>query len=111
MIFRLMGVDVTRLRAHYGEDTIMGDEVSQMIRNLHNSKEYDLPRSKIFLFSTPRPNELLCNCTRIIGRDGRELNPMLVEDITEAGDPGPQAGPRIRQILQGQAGRLRELLS
>jgi hypothetical protein len=62
----------------------MGDEVSQMIRNLHNSREYDLPRSKIFLFSTPRPNELLCNCTRIIGRDGRELNPMLVEDITEA---------------------------
>jgi FAD-dependent oxidoreductase family protein len=84
MIFRLMGVDVKRLRARYGEDTIMGDEVSQMIRNLHNSREYDLPRSKIFLFSTPRPNELLCNCTRIIGRDGRELNPMLVEDITEA---------------------------
>jgi FAD dependent oxidoreductase len=84
MLFRLMGVDVAQLRAHYGEDTIMGDEVSQMIRNLHNSKEYDLPRSKIFLFSTPRPNELLCNCTRIIGRDGRELNPMMVEDITEA---------------------------
>ena len=107
MIFRLMGVDVPRLRAHYGEDTIMGDEVSQMIRNLHNSKEYDLPRSKIFLFSTPRPNELLCNCTRIIGRDGRELNPMLVEDITEAEIAGPQAGSRIRQILQGPAGRLR----
>jgi hypothetical protein len=84
MLFRLMGVDVDRLRAQYGNDTIMGDEVSQMIRNLHNSKEYDLPRSKIFLFSTPRPNELLCNCTRIIGRDGRELNPILVEDITEA---------------------------
>ena len=84
MLFRLMGVDVGRLRAHYGDDTIMGDEVSQMIRNLHNSREYDLPRSKIFLFPTPRPNELLCNCTRIIGRDGRELNPMLVEDITEA---------------------------
>src|ERR1700753_1474965 len=84
MLFRLMGVDVARLRAQYGDDTIMGDEVSQMIRNLHNSREYDLPRSKIFLFSTPRPNELLCNCTRIIGRDGRELNPMLVEDITEA---------------------------
>src|SRR6202142_3568715 len=84
MLFRLMGIDVERLRAHYGSDTIMGNEVSQMIRNLHNSREYDLPRSKIFLFSTPRPNELLCNCTRIIGRDGRELNPMLVEDITEA---------------------------
>ena len=68
MLFRLMGVDVARFRAHYGQDTIMGEEVSQMIRNLHNSREYDLPRSKIFLFPTPRPNELLCNCTRIIGR-------------------------------------------
>jgi hypothetical protein len=38
----------------------------------------------VFLFSTPRPGELLCNCTRVIGRDGRELNPLLVEDITEA---------------------------
>ena len=55
-----------------------------MIRNLHNSREYDLPRAKVFLFPTPRPNELLCNCTRIIGRDGRELNPLFVEDITEA---------------------------
>jgi FAD dependent oxidoreductase len=84
MIFRLMGVDVDRFRAYYGDDTILGDEVSQMIRNLHNSREYDLPRAKVFLFRTPRPNELLCNCTRVIGRDGRELNPLLVEDITEA---------------------------
>ena len=84
MLFRLMGVDVGRFLAHYGEDSILGDEVSQMIRNLHNSHEYELPRAKIFMFPTPRPNELLCNCTRIIGRDGRELNPLLVEDITEA---------------------------
>jgi hypothetical protein len=84
MIFRLMGVDVGRFVGHYGEDSILGDEVSQMIRNLHNSREYDLPRAKVFLFPTPRPDELLCNCTRIIGRDGRELNPLLVEDITEA---------------------------
>src|SRR5580700_8147994 len=73
MIFRLIGVDVARFLARYGEDSILGDEVSQMIRNLHNSREYDLPRAKVFMFPTPRPNELLCNCTRIIGRDGREL--------------------------------------
>ena len=41
MIFRLMGVDVARFRGRYGEDTILGNEVSQMIRNLHNSREYD----------------------------------------------------------------------
>jgi hypothetical protein len=62
----------------------MGADISDLILRLHNSHEYRLPRAKIFLFPTPRPNELLCNCTRIIGRDGRELNPLLVEDITEA---------------------------
>ena len=41
MIFRLTGVDVARFRGRYGEDTILGNEVSQMIRNLHNSREYD----------------------------------------------------------------------
>ena len=84
MIFRLAGVDVDRFRARYGPDSILGDDVSQMIRNLHNSSEYNLPRAKVFLFPTPRPGELLCNCTRVIGRDGRELNPLLVEDLTEA---------------------------
>jgi glycine/D-amino acid oxidase-like deaminating enzyme len=84
MIFRLAGVDTARFLARYGPDSILGDDVSQMIRNLHNSREYDLPRAKVFLFPTPRPGELLCNATRVIGRDGRELNPLLVEDITEA---------------------------
>jgi hypothetical protein len=84
MIFRLAGVDVERFRARFGPDSILGDDVSQLIRNLHNSREYDLPRAKVFLFPTPRPGELLCNCTRVIGRDGRELNPLRIEDLTEA---------------------------
>jgi hypothetical protein len=84
MIFRLFGVDTERFLAVQGEDSIMGPEVTNLIIRLHNCHEYKLPRGKIFLFPTPRPNELLCNCTRIIGGDGRELNPLLVEDITEA---------------------------
>lgn len=84
MIFRIGGVDTERFLATYGPDSIMGTDVTELILRLHNSHEYRLPRAKIFLFPTPRPNELLCNCTRIIGRDGRELNPLLVEDITEA---------------------------
>jgi hypothetical protein len=84
MIFRLAGVDVERFRARFGPDSILGDDVSQMIRNLHNSREYNLPRAKVFLFPTPRPGELLCNCTRVIGRDGRELNPLQIADLTEA---------------------------
>jgi glycine/D-amino acid oxidase-like deaminating enzyme len=84
MIFRLLGVNTEKFFAAQGEDSIMGPDVTALILRLHNSHEYRLPRAKIFLFPTPRPNELLCNCTRIIGEDGRELNPLLVEDITEA---------------------------
>ena len=84
MIFRLGGVDTERFLATQGSDSIMGSDVTDLILRLHNSNEYRLPRAKIFLFPTPRANELLCNCTRIVGRDGRELNPILVEDITEA---------------------------
>jgi hypothetical protein len=84
MIFRIGNVDTDRFLAKQGADSIMGADISDLILRLHNSHEYRLPRAKIFLFPTPRPNELLCNCTRIIGRDGRELNPLYVEDITEA---------------------------
>lgn len=84
MIFRIGDVDTERFAAAYGPDSIMGTDVTDLILRLHNAHEYKLPRAKIFLFPTPRPGELLCNCTRIIGRDGRELNPLLVEDITEA---------------------------
>ena len=84
MIFRIGGVDTGRFLATYGPDSIMGTDITELILRLHNSHEFRLPRAKIFLFPTSRPNELLCNCTRIIGRDGRELNPLLVEDITEA---------------------------
>jgi glycine/D-amino acid oxidase-like deaminating enzyme len=84
MIFRIGGVDTEAFLSAQGADSIMSTDISNLILRLHNSHEYRLPRAKIFLFPTPRPNELLCNCTRIIGRDGRELNPLLVDDITEA---------------------------
>lgn len=84
MIFRLMGVDTQRFLAEYGEDTIMGEEVSALIREKAAGNEYNLPRAKIWLFVTTRPNELLCNCTRVIGADGRELNTLFARDFTEA---------------------------
>ncbi|MGC1553668.1 MAG: FAD-dependent oxidoreductase, partial [Bradyrhizobium sp.] len=84
MIFRLLGVDVDRFRAEYGDDTIMGNAVSELIRTRAAGNEYKLPRAKIWLFPTTRPGELLCNCTRVIGADGRELNPLYVRDFTEA---------------------------
>lgn len=83
MIFKLSGVDVARFRKTYGTDTIMPPEVTEMIAHA-NANGYKLPRSKIWLFETPRPDELLCNCTRITGNDGRELNPLIYQDFTEA---------------------------
>jgi hypothetical protein len=88
MMFRLGGVDTKRFLASHGPDSIMGRDVTELILRLHNSHDYCLPRPKIFLFPTPRPNELLCNCTRVVGRDGRELNPLLVADLTEAETEG-----------------------
>lgn len=84
MIFRLMGVDVAAFRAAYGEDTIMPPAVSEMIAEANASGRYRLPRAKIWLFPTTRPGELLCNCTRILGADGRELNPLFWRDFAEA---------------------------
>lgn len=88
MIFRLMGVDVPVFLAAYGDDTIMPVEVSEQIVAANASGSYALPRAKIWLFPTTRPNELLCNCTRIIGDDGRELNPLFWRDFAEAETQG-----------------------
>jgi len=84
MIFRMLGVDVDRFIAEYGADTIMPEKISAMIRAKHNAGDYVLPRAKIWLFATTRPNELLCNCTRVIGPDGRELNTLFARDFTDA---------------------------
>ncbi len=40
--------------------------------------------AKVWLFTTTRPNELLCNCTRVLGPDGRELNTLIAADFTDA---------------------------
>jgi len=84
MIFRILGVDTARFLAAYGPDTIMGDVVSDLIKAQAVGNEYKLPRSKIWLFPTTRPGELLCNSTRVVGADGRELNPLFARDFTEA---------------------------
>lgn len=83
MIFRLGGVDIARFLAAYGADTIMPEAVTELIR-AHHGQGYFLPRAKIWLFATTRPNELLCNCTRIVGPDGRELNTLFARDFTDA---------------------------
>ncbi len=83
MIFRMMGVDVERFVSTYGRDTIMPADVVAHIAHA-NANGYRLPRSKIWMFPTTRPGELLCNCTRVTGADGRELNAALYRDLSEA---------------------------
>lgn len=100
MIFRMIGADVDRLREAEGEDSILGPHVSDLISKLHAQGEYVLPRSKIFLFPTPRPNEVLCNVTRIVGRDGRELNPLNVVDLTEAEIEGRKQVRQYERFLK-----------
>lgn len=84
MIFRLLGVDVERFLARYGRDTIMPPEVSELIATANKAGKHFLPRQKIWLFPTTRPGELLCNCTRVLGQDGRELNASFARDFSEA---------------------------
>ena len=84
MIFRLAGVDVERFIETYGDDSILPEVVMKAIVDANASGQYRLPRAKVFLFPTPRPGQLLCNSTRVVGRDGRELNPLIAEDLTEA---------------------------
>jgi len=84
MMFRISNVDTREFLRTYGDDSIMSESVMKLIRQLNESKQYKLPRTKVFFFPTPHPNELLCNVTRVIGRDGRELNPLNARDLTEA---------------------------
>ncbi|MDQ0809704.1 glycine/D-amino acid oxidase-like deaminating enzyme [Streptomyces sp. B3I7] len=83
MFFRLGNVDTDAYEDYYGPDTICPPEVTEALEQARE-RGADLPRSKIWIFRTPRPGELLVNATRLIGRDGRMLNVIDPEDFTEA---------------------------
>lgn len=84
MIFRLGDVDVPKFLNFWGDNTILPAKAINLIQKLDDTGEFDLPRKKIWIFDTPRPNELLVNATRIVGTDGRDLNVTDVYDHTEA---------------------------
>jgi len=84
MIFRLANVDMKRFSEFWGPDTICSPTVTSWLVDAKKTGRYDVPRAKVWLFPTPRPGELMCNCTRVIGRDGRELYAGDTEDLTEA---------------------------
>lgn len=100
MIFRMGGVDVPRFQDYWGPDTICGVEVSERLVAEHKAGRYFLPRAKIWIFATPRPGEILVNATRVMGRDGRDLNPTDPLDWTEAEIAGRQQMREYARFLR-----------
>lgn len=84
MIFRLGNVDVDAYLDYWGENTISPEYVIEALIEAESTGKYNLPRKKIWIFPTPRPNELMVNATRILGHDGRDLDVTDPLDHTEA---------------------------
>ena len=84
MFFRIGGVDIDAYLNYYGDNTICPPKVTEAINQARENGGYNLPRNKIWMFPTPRPNELMVNATRLAGRDGRVLNVINPADFTEA---------------------------
>ena len=84
MIFRLGGVDVKRFKDFWGVDTISDDRIAELMKQARKEHGWELPRLKVWVYPTNRPNELFMNVTLINGFDGRELNVCEVTDHTEA---------------------------
>ena len=83
MFFRLGNVDRDAFWAAWGRDTICAPWVSEAIMAARD-RGFDLPRNKIWIFDTTRPNELLVNATRLTAPDGRMLNVIDPADFTIA---------------------------
>ncbi len=83
MIFRMNNVEVPRFLDFWGPDTISPQHVIDLLVAAEGSG-LSLPRKKIWIFPTPRPHQLLCNATRVLGRDGRDLDVTDPADHTEA---------------------------
>ncbi|MCL2915868.1 FAD-dependent oxidoreductase [Shewanella corallii] len=83
MFFRMAGVDMDKYLDYFGTDTICPPKVTEDILKC-NQEGWDLPRHKIWIFPTTRPNELMVNATRLAGQDGRMLNVIDPVDFTEA---------------------------
>ena len=84
MFFRIGGVDMDVFLGYWGLDTISPPKVVEAIEAANRSGGYELPRNKIWIFPTTRPNELMVNATRLSSRDGRMLNVVDPADFTEA---------------------------
>ena len=83
MFFRIGGVNVPEFLASYGTDTICPPWLTERLVAAREGGA-DLPRQKIWIFETTRPDELLVNATRLTAADGSMLNVIDPEDFTWA---------------------------
>ena len=100
MFFRLGNVEMESYLDFFGEDTICPAKVTEKILELNASGEYHMPRHKIWIFPTTRPNELMVNATRLAGQDGRMLNVIDPVDFTEAEVSGRKQVREYARFLQ-----------
>ena len=100
MFFRLGNVEMESYLDFFGEDTICPAKVTEKILELNASGEYQMPRHKIWIFPTTRPNELMVNATRLAGQDGRVLNVIDPVDFTEAEVSGRKQVREYARFLQ-----------
>lgn len=84
MIFRIGGVDTEKFTEFWGDNMISTSYITDLLKKAEEEYGYDLPRKKIWLYPTTRPNEIMVNGTRISGPNKRPLNPIDPEDHTIA---------------------------
>lgn len=84
MIFRMSGVDIEKFKKDWGPDSISTSKIEDKMREFEKQGKYNLPRKQVWVFETPSPNEIIMNVTRVLGRDGRDLDVTDPIDHTEA---------------------------
>lgn len=99
MMFRMMGVNVGELMNAMAGDTIVPAWVEESITQ-HRSAGMELPRSKVFLFPTPRDNEILCNATRVSLPSGESVDTTVVEDLSTAERAGREQALEYAAFLR-----------
>lgn len=104
MMFRMMGVNVRELM-----DAMTGDSIAPAWVEASITQQrlagMELPRSKIFLFPTPRDGEILCNATRVALPNGDSIDTTVVEELSQAEYAGREQALQyaafLRQHLPG----------
>lgn len=75
MVFRMNNVNLQGALRHDNH------QIEEWIKEAEK-EGYELPRKHIYLLPSPRPNEVLCNVTRISKENGDPIDATKAEDLT-----------------------------